>query len=184
MNIKKSWSEVTLKEYRELSSIIRDKQISVDIERAAILTNTDSDTIRNLDIQTFQTIIGGLDWILEQPNSDLELTFELNGVEYGFIPNLDFITTGEYADIENWKDDSIENIHLICALIYRPVVSKMDDGDYTIENHTSQGFMKRANLFLNELPITKVFGAILFFSASGIQFIEILEDYLEATNLI
>ena len=77
----------------------------------------------------------------------------------------------------NW-DDSIKNMHLISALLYRPVI-KEDGDDYEIEKHKTQGFMKRSDIFLNEVSISTVYGSLLFFSASGINFCEIMADYLE-----
>jgi hypothetical protein len=64
-------------------------------------------------------------------------------------------------------------------LIYRPVTKYVSDEEYEIEEHKTQGFMKRSDLFLKELSISTVFGSVLFFSASGIKFIEIMADYLE-----
>ena len=51
-------------------------------------------------------------------------TFKLGGVEFGFIPNLDEITNGEYIDAEkfltNWED-----MHKAMAVLYRPIKSKL-----------------------------------------------------------
>jgi hypothetical protein len=180
LELKKGWNEISIHMWQELNSVERENDLAVIIERMAILGDTDSDNIRALPIPQFRRLQDEIVWVGEKFKPDVQVTFILNGVRYGMIPDLNFITTGEWADIDNWKDDTIGNIHLICALIYRPVTRYVDNDDYDIEPHKSQGFQKRADLFLNKLPITTVYGAVLFFSSSGIQFIEIIADYLEA----
>ena len=177
--IKTKWSEVTIGQYQELTSIQTDNEVTLFIERLSILTDRDPAEIRALGLREFQDFQKKLAFLSENVSAEVVLKFELDGVRYGMIPDLNFITTGEWADIDNWKDDTVGNIHLICALIYRPVKRYVDNEDYEIEPHRSQGFTKRADLFLNKLPITTVYGAVLFFSASGIQFIEIIADFLE-----
>ena len=180
MELKKGWDEMPIKMWQELNQVDRENELSVIIERISILADTDPESIRSLSIPEFKQAQSDIDWVSAEFKPEPVLTFELNGVRYGMIPDLNFISTGEWADIENWKDDSITNIHLICALIYRPVTRYESDDDYEIEKHTPKGFTRRAELFLNSLPITTVYGAVLFFSASGLKFIEIIADYLEA----
>jgi hypothetical protein len=180
MELKKGWNEVSIEMWQELNRVERENDLAIVIERMAILGDTDPESIRQLPIPEFRKLQSDVAWVGEKFSPDMQLTFVLDGKRYGMIPDLNFITTGEWADIDNWKDDTIGNIHLICALIYRPVTTYISDDEYEIEPHKSQGFAKRADLFLSKLPITTVYGAVLFFSASGIQFIEIIADYLEA----
>jgi hypothetical protein len=180
MEMIKNWDGVTIKMYQELNSIQRESDVSTAIERISVLMNTDPAEVRNLPVPKFQSMVSQLGWIDEKPATETTIKFEVDGKKYGIIPDLNFITTGEWADIENWKEDSITNMHLIAALLYRPII-KEDGDDYQIEEHKSQGFMKRAELFLNEVSISTIYGSLLFFSASGINFIEIMADYLEET---
>jgi hypothetical protein len=55
------------------------------------------------------------------------------------------------------------NLHNLLALIYRPVLRELPDGEYEIEEHKAQGFEKRASVF-KSLSIETVLGAVLFFS--------------------
>lgn len=179
MRIAENWTDVTIKMYQELNSVDRENDLTNIIERIAILADCDPEDIRQLPIPEFKKLSESIGWVTEKPNPDIRTKLEIDGKKYGIIPDLSFISTGEWADIENWKDDSINNLHFICALIYRPITKEVGD-EYEIEPHKPQGFMRRAELFLNRLSIETVFGAVLFFSASGIQFIEIIADYLEA----
>ena len=57
--------------------------------------------------------------------------FKLNNVEFGFIPDLEEISWGEYIDIEANIGD-FQNIHKALAVMYRPIVKDVK-GKYEIE---------------------------------------------------
>lgn len=63
-----------------------------------------------------------------------ENRFTLGGVEFGFIPNFEEITSGEYIDLENYITD-IGTMHKAMAVMYRPIVAK-DKEKYTIKEYT------------------------------------------------
>lgn len=178
IQLPKSWSEVKVKTWRELNEIQSDSEMSVLIQRLSILADVDQEQIRRLSIPEFNKLVTQASFMSEELKPEPVLRFEIAGKRYGMIPDLNFITTGEFVDAEQFKKDPITNIHYLAALIYRPIVWEEGD-DWKIAPHTSTGFQRRADLFLNELPITTIYGAVLFFSASGIQFTEIIADYLE-----
>jgi hypothetical protein len=178
MNIKKDWKEITLREWRELNSIQSDNELTTLIERISILADADPADIRTLPLKKFNSLVTEMEWLNKEVPNDIVLRFELEGKRYGMIPDLNFITTGEFIDAENFKKDPIDNIHYLCALLWRPIIWEEGD-DWKIQPHIPQGFEKRANLFLDKLPITYVWGALLFFSSIGIQFTEILADFLK-----
>ena len=91
--------------------------------------------------------------------------FELDGIEYGFIPNLDTITAAEWIDIDTYQKDD-DNIHRLLSILYRPIVKKktifnffglLSDENYTIEkyNGTSES--------LRKAPLEVYLGATQFF---------------------
>jgi hypothetical protein len=172
-----SWDEIKVKTWRELNQIQSESEMSVLIQRLSVLADVDQEQIRQLPVPEFNKLVKGLSFISQDLKPEPKLRFEVKGKRYGMIPDLNFISTGEFVDAEQFKKDPVENIHYLAALIYRPIIWEEDD-DWKISPHTSQGFQKRADLFLNELPITTIYGAVLFFSASGIQSTEIIVDYL------
>ena len=77
-------------------------------------------------------IVNTLTEMFEQkPN--LVTKFKLNNKEYGFHPQLDDLTLGEYIDLDTFIGDW-ENIEKAMAVLYRPVVNKLKD-KYTIEEY-------------------------------------------------
>lgn len=173
----KGWNEITISRWKEINQVQSEFEISRLVEILSILTDRDPDELRSLPVNEFRKLQSEFAWTAEPPKADVVTKFEIKGKKYGIIPQLDFITAGEWLDAESWKDDSVANIHFYSALIYRPIV-KEDDTTWEIEPHKTAGFLERANLFLNELPITQVYGAVLFFLASAVGFSESIQDYL------
>jgi hypothetical protein len=94
--------------------------------------------------------------------------FILNGVEYGFIPSWKHMSFAEFVDLDtllNKKPEEIvENLHIICAIMYRPIISKKKEHDFQIEVYDSKTMEERAEIFKKELDVKYVLGGNFFFS--------------------
>lgn len=178
IQLPKSWNEITIKTWQELNLIQSESELTTLIERISILADCDPEDVRKLDIKEFNKLTEELRWLGSDLPKEINLKIEIEGKKYGMIPDLNFISTGEFVDIENWKDKSVENIHLIAAVLWRPIIKEEEGGTYFISKHKPEGFMNRADLFYNNLKITDIWGAVLFFSSFGLQFLEIIQDYL------
>jgi hypothetical protein len=98
--------------------------------------------------------------------------FSFAGTDYGFIPNLDEITMGEYIDLEENLQDW-GNLHKAMAVLYRPVI--MEKGDrYTIEKY--QGIKNES--IMKEIPAEYALGASLFFWNLRTELSETILKYL------
>lgn len=60
---------------------------------------------------------------LFEQKTNFQNRFTLSGVEFGFIPNLEEISWGEYIDLEANLND-ISNFHKAMAVMYRPIKEK------------------------------------------------------------
>ncbi len=98
--------------------------------------------------------------------------FYLNNIEYGFIPNLDDMTLGEYVDLDTYLP-KWEEIEKAMAVLYRPI-TKTYKGKYQIEDYTAQG-----QDAYKDMPMSIVFGAMFFFYRLGIDLSKIMTFYLE-----
>jgi len=77
------------------------------------------------------------------------------GTEYGFIPNLDDITAGEWIDIENLQNDETL-IHELMSILYRPISGKFRKL-YHIEKYEG------SNDHFLDLPYEYYLGMLVFF---------------------
>jgi len=102
-------------------------------------------------------------------------TFKFKGLKFGFIPNLDDMTNGEYVDLDTYVTDWQE-MHKACAVLFRPVIQELK-GKYIIEE--SKGSDKYADA-MRDLPLDIAMGAVVFFWDLGNVLLNSTMDYLEA----
>lgn len=68
-------------------------------------------------------------------NEDFVNRFEFNGIEYGFIPNLQNITTQECLDLDKLLKEG-KQLNKIAAILYRPITKSFNEY-YDIEPYES-----------------------------------------------
>jgi hypothetical protein len=112
--------------------------------------------------------------------------FELNGIEYGFIPSWKNMSFGEFVDLDTLltkkEDEIINNLHIICAIMYRPITKKRKEHDFDIEDYDSKSMITRSELFLKELDVKYVLGGNFFFSVFAKQSLESSPQFLTLKN--
>jgi len=96
--------------------------------------------------------------LLNQEAKELETSFVLNGVEYGFIPNLDDITYGENTDIISYINEP-KQWHKAMAVLYRPIIKKQF-GKYLIEDYEGSQKYERQ---MRDAPLGVFLSAQVFF---------------------
>jgi hypothetical protein len=89
-------------------------------------------------------------------------TFKIEGLEFGFIPNLEDITFGEYVDLES-NITKIDNFHKAMAVMYRPIKTRSKD-KYEIIPYTGTDEFSDLMKFA---PLDVVMSASLFFWTLG-----------------
>ena len=109
----------------------------------------------------------------EKPN--LVQRFTMNGVEYGFIPNLDDMSFGEYIDLDTYIGDW-QNIHRAMAVLYRPIKDKKGER-YNIVQYE----IVDAEVY-KQMPLDAVIGSVIFFYHLGIDLSRAMMNYLEESK--
>lgn len=155
-----SLSEIKLSQYLRYQKVLKDNQDDetfVCIQMVAIFCNLSVADVMKIPVNDFADIIETLAKVLDQ-KPKLVRTFKMNGVNYGFIPNLDKMSLGEHATIDTLLGND-DNIPLMMSVLYRPIVKKAGEF-YQIEEY--YGDESKAELF-SDVRMDVVIGAILFF---------------------
>jgi hypothetical protein len=101
-------------------------------------------------------------------------TFELDGIEYGFIPSWKKMSFAEFIDLDTLMNkqpkDIIENLHIICSIMYRPITTKKGKHEFEIEKYDMDTMEERAELFKKRLDVKYVLGGQFFFSRFAAQY--------------
>jgi len=157
INVPNELNEITLKQYQRFlkaqdkakdNNFIQTKMIEIFCR----VKPQDALNIRLSDAERITRIIS--DMFEQKP--DLVQSFWLNNVEYGFVPDLDEITLGEYIDLDTYMGDW-DNIEIAMNVLYRPIKQKLGN-KYLIEDYDPD---KKDRI--TTMPMDAVFGSILFF---------------------
>ena len=172
-----SWADITIGQYQEMMLIETENDITRFIQQISIALDIDSEEIRKLSLLEFKKLQDNMSFLSVKVEADLSPIIEIDGKKYGLIPDMGTVDAGTFIDAEQFKEDTILNLHNLVALIYRPVI-KQDGDEYEIERHKAEGFERRANLFKEKVSIETVMGAVVFFSSVATELSINLLTYL------
>ena len=169
-----SWNDVTLEKWQQLVLGKRKSKTQEAKETIKALSDLPVKLIEEMALSDVATIFERLSKL--QIEGKLKKVFEIDEVEYGFLPNLDEITLGEWADIEhNIKDGLEKNIHKIMAVLFRPITSK-EGKLYSVEAYKDG--KQRAEKFRKKMSATQVQQSLVFFWRFGKELLKILPSCL------
>jgi hypothetical protein len=173
-------SEITLKQYQQFLEIAKNNDdnnflqqkviqifCGVDLKHVQDMHQKDINEISNRVLALFET------------KQKLITRFNLGGLEFGFIPNLDEITSGEYIDLDTYITDT-KNMHRVMAILYRPIVNKQKD-KYAIEPYISSITYSEVMEFM---PLDVALSAMVFFWTLGIELVNSTATYLESNKAV
>lgn len=153
-------SEVKLSQYKRYKKVVMDNQddeVFCAIQMVAIFCELSVADVMKIPRDQFAEIVEHLAKVLDQ-RPQLVRTFKMDGVKYGFIPNFEKATIGEYADADSLLNDD-ERLELLMTVLYRPIKRQMGDV-YEIEPY--QADEAKAELF-KDVRMDVVIGSVLFF---------------------
>ena len=152
--------DITLKQLQEITEVAKKEgvtELEVSREKVRIITGID---LNSCDIaqSDFVGLVEAIDKALNTP-AEFKQRFKLNGVEYGFHPNLDKMTSGEYYDLMTYGDE-VSTLHNLMAILFRPIKDTDGFGNYTIEPYN--GTEEHAET-MKQMSLELVNGALVFF---------------------
>ena len=109
-----------------------------------------------------------------QKKTEFKNRFILAGTEFGFIPNLENMSWGEYIDLEANISD-VKTFHKAMAVMYRPIIEKHGD-KYKIEPYVSS--INYAEV-MEYAPLDIALGAKVFFWNLESELLQATLHYLE-----
>ena len=173
INVPTELNEITLKQYQKFLKVQDSKQNNTFLQTKMIeiFCNVKMQDALNIKLSDADRIASLISKMFEQ-KPDLVKSFWLNNVEYGFVPDLDEITLGEYIDLDTYMGEW-ENIQIAMNVLYRPIKQKLGQ-KYLIEEYDPDTKDKLINM-----PMDAVFGSIIFFYRLGIELSKTMMNYLE-----
>lgn len=175
ITIPTSLNEITLDQYQRFVSIMENNPESdfVQQKMIEIFCNVPLKLVPTIPLKEVNEIIALLN---EMFNAEYKLKpiFKLGNTNFGFIPNLDEISLGEFSDLDNYFG-KWGKMHNAMAVLYRPVTEKYKD-KYNIEDYN--GSITYCDV-MKSMPMDVVMGAMVFFYNLSSELMISSLNYLE-----
>ena len=171
-----SWSDVNLSTWLQLIDFETGTKTEEATETIAALSDIPKKLIKELSLSDVAVIMSKVGELQAKQDTKLKRIIEINGVEYGFHPDLDSISLGEYADIEQFIKNGIDKqLPELMSVLYRPVKLKKND-IYIIDSY--DGDIRLRAEEMKQMSAEQVQSALVFFYTLGKVLSEILPLYL------
>ena len=175
INIPDSLADITLEQYQKFDKINTEENkgsVFLMQKMVEIFCWVPLDLTRQIKYKDLVSIVEHINNLITS-EPDLITTFLLKGKQYGFIPNLDNITLGEYIDLDNYLG-SWENMHKAMSVMYRPVTLKKGDR-YVIEDYKGSIYQEE----MLKSPLDVVISAMVFFYHLNKELLNFTLKYLK-----
>ena len=163
INVPSSLAEITLGQYQKFLKIAENNPDGnfLNAKMIEIFCGISLSDSYKLKMSSVTAILDILNEMLAITPQHVE-RFKMNGVEYGFIPDLDEMSLGEYIDLDN-NASKWEQMHVAMNVLYRPIkTSKV--GKYNIEDYD----VKFPEV-LKDMPLDAAIGSLFFFYNLGTE---------------
>ncbi len=173
LSIPTKLSEIKLEQYQEYLKAVENEidDYTAGSKMISIFCNIPEADIYEFKVSHITSVSNTLQKVFNEKTNNLVRNFKINNIEYGFIPNLDEITFGEYIDLDNNLKDW-QQMHKAMNVFYRPVVQKHKER-YIIEKYKPEN-----NENLKQIPLDACFSSIVFFYNLGKELSQIMLGYL------
>jgi len=168
-------NEVTLGQYQEYIKLKDLSETELSLKMIEIFCKLNSEQVRYLKATDVRNVVSIIAEMFDSKPS-LVNTFKIDGIEYGFIPNLDEMSFGEYIDLDTYIGDW-DNIEKAMGVLYRPVEIRKGNRYHIKEYEAGE------TEHLKAMPLDAVLGSILFFYRLGNDLCRIMMNSLGDTEM-
>ena len=168
------WKDITIAEFQRYLQIANTKRKTRDDEIISMFCKIDKKLIKKLQLKQKKLLVDKINKFVNSKNETiLEKRIKFKGKQFGFVPNLSKITTGEFVDIEEYGKDINKNLHRIMSVLYREVNREVGEF-YSVKPYDPDEL--EIDKF-KDLPMSTTLSAIDFFFRLGRNLLEDLNSY-------
>tara|TARA_R100001163_G_scaffold11614_4_gene10607 strand:- start:2481 stop:3134 length:654 start_codon:yes stop_codon:yes gene_type:complete len=182
LSVPDSLADITLRQYKAYEKVLEtNKDIEnadrfINLKMLEIFCNISYKEATSIRVSDYNELVIHLHNVLKQ-QPKLVLRFKMGDSEFGFIPDLEEITFGEYIDLDTNIHD-ISNIHKAMAVLYRPIKQKQGK-KYIIHEYKGDLFHEA----MLDMPMDAVVSSNVFFYNLGIDLSNVMMNSFNKNNL-
>ena len=147
------------------------------VSQIQAITGLKRDDIRKIDVTQIEKIVTAYANGLKNDEKVFKQFIEIDGIKFGFHPNLKSMTFGEWLDLSELSKNFPHQLPELMCILYRPVTAEINQ-QYKIEEYDSDVHLKYAPQ-MRKLNLANVNAALLFFSTLRNDLVTNTPEYLE-----
>ena len=147
------------------------------VSQIQAITGLKRDDIRKIDMATIEKIVSAYANGLKNDEKVFKQFIDIDGIKFGFHPNLKSMTFGEWLDLSELSKNFPHQLPELMCILYRPVTAEINQ-QYKIEEYDSDVHLKYAPQ-MRKLNLANVNAALLFFSTLRNDLVNSTPEYLE-----
>ena len=166
-------NDITLEQYQRFALINteeQDKEFFM-FKTIEIFCGVDIALVSKMRLSDAESISNEVLEVLQQ-NVPFTNKFELDGVKYGFIPDLQAISLGEFIDLEEGLSKD-KDFHKAASVMFRPIVKEFGEL-YTIDGYEANTEMHHV---MKQAPVGVISAAIVFFYNIAKELLKASQDF-------
>jgi len=166
-------NDITLEQYQKFALINteeQDKEFFM-FKTIEIFCGVDIALVSKMRLKDAESISNEVLGVLQQ-NVPFTNKFELDGVKYGFIPDLQAISLGEFIDLEEGLSKD-KDFHKAASVMFRPIVKEFGEL-YTIDGYEASTEMHH---IMKQAPVGIISAAIVFFYNIAKELLKASQDF-------
>ena len=166
-------NDITLEQYQRFALINteeQDKEFFM-FKTIEIFCGVDIALVSKMRLSDAESISNEVLEVLQQ-NVPFTNKFELDGVKYGFIPDLQAISLGEFIDLEEGLSKD-KDFHKAASVMFRPIVKEFGEL-YTIDGYEASTEMHH---IMKQAPVGVISAAIVFFYNIANELLKASQDF-------
>ena len=134
IDIPTTLNDITLKQYKHFLKIDKNNNDSffLHAKMIEIFCKVSLDKVMRLRLKDTEEVVKIITKLFEG-KPDLVTSFKINDKEYGFHPQLDDLSLGEYIDLDTYIGDW-DSIEKAMNVLYRPITAKLKH-KYSIQDY-------------------------------------------------
>ncbi len=174
LTIPTSLKDITLRDYKKFLDAEKENKDDrfLNAKLIHIFCKISLEKVMLLELKDAEDIVKTIsDMFNEKPA--LVKKFKIGKTEYGFHPELDSLTLGEYIDLDTFIGDW-DNMEKAMNVLYRPILVTVKER-YSIDEYNVDNF---ANAL--DMPMDAVMSSIFFLWNLGLELSTVMTNYLDS----
>ena len=174
LTIPTSLKDITLRDYKKFLDAEKENKDDrfLNAKLIHIFCKISLEKVMLLELSDAEDIVKTIsDMFNEKPA--LVKKFKIGKTEYGFHPELDSLTLGEYIDLDTFIGDW-DNMEKAMNVLYRPILVSVKER-YSIDEYNVDNFADAL-----DMPMDAVMSSIFFLWNLGLELSKVMTNYLDS----